>query len=139
MDQLVTVFHSLCQIVLSLGDLVVQVLALAMQWSLLIAWVAWWLCGVNWHKTWQVLARGAWAPVVLLMLVSAHVWSHIEPCQVTVGIFTIGNYWWQLGAVCLLVAITLFCGWLQGVFHWTPPEINLDPPLHAEVGHGHAY
>jgi hypothetical protein len=30
--------------------------------------------------------------------------------------------------------LTLFCGWLQGVLGWTPPEIELEPPA-APVGH----
>jgi hypothetical protein len=83
---------------------------------------------VNWKKTWSVLAQGAWAPVVLLMVVGALVWSQISPT--TAG----PNFWWQLGWVSVLAAVTLFCGWLQGVFGWTPAEINLDPPA---AGHGH--
>src|SRR3712207_7152335 len=30
-------------------------------------------------RSWPVLARGGWAPVVLLMIVSALVWSQIAP------------------------------------------------------------
>jgi len=42
---------------------------------------------------------------------------------------------WQLGGVGLLVAVTLLCGWLQGVFGWTPAEINLEPVEEAGAGH----
>lgn len=52
MEQLGTVFQSLWQIVLNVGELAVQLLLLAMHWSLLIAWVAWWLLGVNWTRVW---------------------------------------------------------------------------------------
>ena len=138
MDQLVVIFQSIWDIVLNVGALAVQLLALAMQWSLLIAWVAWWLWGVNWTKTWPVLARGAWVPLVLLMFVAAQVWSHIAPSQLSLVIATIPNFWWQLLAVGLLVAVAFFCGWLQGLCHWAPPEMNLDPPV-IDPSHGHAH
>src|SRR5690348_5289051 len=115
MDQLANVFQSLWQLILNLWELLVQLLGLAMSWSLLIAWVAWWLVGVNWKKTWPVLARGAWAPLVLLVLVSALVWSRIAPGELSLGLFAVPNFWWQLAAVGLLASITLLCGWLQGL------------------------
>jgi hypothetical protein len=138
MEQLVTVFQSLWLIVLALWDFVVQLLELAMSWSLLIAWVAWWLGGVNWKKTWPVLARGAWAPLVLLLVVSALVWSRIAPAQLDLGLAAVPNFWWQLGAVVLLASITLLCGWLQGLLGWAPPEISLEPSAH-DPSHGHAH
>ena len=79
MDQIAAVFQSLWQLITNLWTLVVQLLALAMYWSLLIAWIAWWLWGVNWKRAWPVLTRGAWVPVVLLALVAALVWSRMSP------------------------------------------------------------
>ncbi len=137
MEQLGTVFQSLWQIVLNVGELAVQLLLLAMHWSLLIAWVAWWLLGVNWTRVWPALARGAWVPLALLIVVSALVWSRIAPSDFTLGFITLPNFWWQLGAVGMLSALAFFCGWLQGLCHWAPPEINLDPPAHAPAAHGH--
>jgi len=140
MGQLASVFQGLWQIVLDLLSLAVQLLSLGMAWSLLIAWVAWWLLGVNWTKVWPVLARGAWAPVVLLIMTSALVWSRIAPSDCScLGFATIPNYWWQLGAVSLLASVTLFCGWLQGLLHWAPEEINLDPPAPSAHGHAHGH
>jgi hypothetical protein len=139
MEQLAVVFESLWQIVLALWDLVIQLLVLAMHYSLLIAWVAWWLLGVNWSKTWHVLARGAWAPVVLLVIISALVWSRIAPDEMSLGLAVIPNFWWQLGAVGLLVGVTLFCGWLQGIFHWAPAEVSFEPPAQPDPSHGHAH
>ncbi|MCI0379965.1 MAG: hypothetical protein L0215_20480 [Gemmataceae bacterium] len=127
-----TLWHMVLDSLQILADLV----ALGMQWSLLIAWFAWWLLAVNWKKTWPALAQGAWAPVVLLMLVAALAWSRIAPSEYNIGFAYVANFWWQLGAVGLIAAATLFCGWLQGVFHWAPAEISLEPPAHAE-GHGH--
>jgi hypothetical protein len=100
-------------------------------------WCAWWLWAVNWKKTWPVLARGAWVPVVLLMLVAAGVWSRLAPGPYSgLGVVTIPNFWWQLGGVGALAAAALFCGYLQGYFGWEPAEIDLELPAPAH-GHDH--
>ncbi len=117
------------QQILLLGKILEKLFQQIMGWSLLIVWLAWWLWGVNWKKAWPVLARGAWVPVALVMVVVALVWSQIAPSEGDCfGLFKVGNFWWQLGDVCLLVALTLFCGWLQGVSGWEPAEVNLEPP-----------
>ncbi len=102
-----------------------------------LLWCAWWLWGANWKKTWPVLAAGGWVPVVLLMAVATLVWSRVDarPCPCAAAI---PNVWWQLGTVCGLVAVALFCGWLQGYFNWTPHEISLEPPT-AHDDHGHDF
>jgi hypothetical protein len=108
-------------------------------WLLLVPWLAWWLWGVNWNTVWPVLAEGAWLPVILLLLTGALVWSQIAPSDYTgLGVITVPNFWWQLGGVSLLAAITLFCGWLQGVFGWTPIAVSLEPPA-ATMDHGHGH
>ena len=133
-----TFWDPLQQIGTNLLRLAGSVLAWGLHWSLAIAWFAWWLWGVNWSKVWPVLARGAWAVVVLLMFVSALAWSQLAPADCAcLGFTTVANFWWQLGAVALLTALTLLCGWLQGVFGWTPAEISLEPPETAAAGHGH--
>jgi hypothetical protein len=106
-------------------------------------WCAWWLGGTNWKKAWPVLAEGGWVPVVLLMVMSSLAWTVIAPgpCD-CLGFVTIPGGWWQLGTVCALAGLALLCGWLQGLFGWTPPEVRVEPPpaahddplLHA---HGH--
>jgi hypothetical protein len=106
-----------------------------------LLWCVWFLWAVNWSKAWPVLASGAWAPVVLLMLVGAMVWSKMEPTDCAcLGFAVVPNGWWQLGGVGLLTALALFCGWLQGYFGWTPEEVAIEPPAgdHGhEHGHGH--
>jgi hypothetical protein len=132
--------QTLQELVIVLGRLLSELLQPILASSLLIAWLAWWLWGVNWTKTWRVLAQGAWAPVVLLMIASALVWSQMAPSDCScLGLVTVANFWWQLGAVGLLVAVTLLCGWLQGVFGWAPAEVSLDPPATAPFhdGQGH--
>ena len=130
-------FQTVVELVTVLCRLVVEVLQLGLTWSLLLVWVAWWLWAVNWKHTWKVLGAGAWAPVVLICLMVAGVWSQVRPSElvVTPG-FILSNFWWQLGAVSSLLGSALFCGWLQGYFGWTPAEIDLEPPAHAPA-HAH--
>lgn len=105
-------------------------------------WCIWWLWGVNWRKAWPMLAEGGWAPVVLLMIATTLGWSAIDArsCD-CLGFAVIPNGWWQLGEVCTLAALALFCGWLQGYFGWTPQEISVEPspPAHDDHGAAHAH
>jgi hypothetical protein len=133
------ILETLVQLVSTLGVLIVEVGALALSHALLIAWVAWWLWGVNWNKAWGVLATGGWMVVALLTVLAALVWSALAPgsCDV-LGIFVLSNFWWQLGATALLVGLALFCGFVQGQMGWAPAEISFDPPEPAHnAHHGH--
>jgi hypothetical protein len=129
-------WEALKQLFTSLGLVLDYLFLLILRWSpvwsLVLAWFAWWMWGVNWRKTWPVLKQGAWVVVVLVMVASALVWSQLAPSSVA-------NFWWQLGAISLLTTLTLFVGWLQGVFGWTPAEINLEPPETAASEHGGAH
>jgi hypothetical protein len=126
-------WDALYQLVVSLWLLLVEVFRLGLTYAVLIFYAAWWLWGVNWQKLWPTLARGAWAPLLLLTVIAALAWAEIAP-----GTWHgVPNFWWQLGASGLLVGLALFCGWLQGVFGWTPPEINLEPALGHNHDHGH--
>ena len=120
----------------TLFSLLVQLAALGFHYLLWLFWAAWCLWGVNWKKTRQVLAIGGWVPAILLILLIAIVWSRIDPQPCAVC--NLPNFWWQLGYVSMLAAIAMVCGWLQSVFHWTPHDINLDPPAHGHgPDHGH--
>lgn len=103
----------------------------------ILLWIAFWFFCVNWRKAWPVLAEGGWAPLVLLMCISAEVWSRVAPSSCNcLRVVTITNFWWQLGSVCTLVAIALICGWVQTLTSYAPPELALEPPP-AAPGHGH--
>lgn len=103
-----------------------------------VLWAAFWLFAVNWKKVWPVLREGAWAPGLLLILITAIVWSRIAPgTRSVLGIMTLPNFWWQLAAVSALAGCALFAGWLQGVWGYTPLEVSVEPPAHSDHGHGH--
>lgn len=127
-----TIWQAALNLLTDVGQLLGLLLALAAHWGLWLLWVVWWLGAVNWRRCWDALARGAWAPVVLLMVLTALVWSRLQPapCE-CLGVVTVPSFWWQLGHVGLLAAVALFCGWLQGVFHWAPAELDLEPPVHG--------
>ncbi len=116
------------QLLLILSKILEKLIQDALGWSLVIAWLAWCLFGINWKKAWGVLAQGAWAPLVLAMVLVALAWSQMTP--------EAPDFWWKLLQVCLVVVASFFCGWVQGYFHWEPAEINLEPPAHGVNGHG---
>lgn len=121
--------------------LVQQVAALVLQYSLVLAWLAYALWGINWSRACSILTQGGWAPAVLLLVLMALVWSQIAPRPYDfLGLVRVPNFWWQLGAVGILAALTLFCGWLQGLLHWQPAELSLEPPAPShDNGHGHSH
>ena len=93
------------------------------------------LWAINWKKMWPTLREGAWLPLVLLLVLVALVWSQIRPSDVMLfGVFSVGNFWWQLDAVTLLAGLGLFAGWLQERWAWTPWEVPIAP---APPAHGH--
>ena len=100
------IFVILWQLVLNAFDLVVAVLQLGLRWWLLLAWFGWWTFAVDWRRAWAYLGQGGWAPLVLIMLIGAFVWSRIEPAPYSFpGFMTVPNFWWQLGGVGLLVLV----------------------------------
>lgn len=136
MESLSRIAATLWQIASGLGQLVAELWQFGSGWALLILWIVWWLAAVNWQKLWPALGKGAWVPLALLTIVAALVWSRIDPDGCGCGLPV---FWWHLGAVSGLIALALICGWLQGLFHWTPAEISLDPPAHHGHGHDHGH
>lgn len=110
------------------------------SWLLaLLPWALWCvlsLFAVNWRKAWLMLAAGGWAPAVLLMVLASMAWAMIDsqPCN-CLGFVIVPNGWWQLGHIATMAVLALVCGWLQGHFAWTLPEISTEPPLAAHDHH----
>ncbi|MFL5244821.1 MAG: hypothetical protein ACJ8FY_22195 [Gemmataceae bacterium] len=102
-------------------------------------WAAWCLFCVNWKKTWPVLSQGAWTGVVLLIVIAASAWAAMEPRAFPLSQeWVIPNFWWQLLCVAAIAMFGLFCGWLQGVWGWTPMEIAIEPTREPQAGHVNA-
>ena len=116
----------------SVNNLSFLLLAL-LPWAL---WCVWWLFAINWRKAWPMLAAGGWAPAVLLVVMASMAWAMIDarPCN-CLGFMVVPNGWWQLGYLSTLAALALVCGWLQGYFALTPPEISTEPPPAAHDHH----
>jgi hypothetical protein len=117
------------QLFIILGKMFEKLVEGAMSWSLLIVWLALCLFAINWKRVWPVLAQGAWAPLVLAMVLVAMAWSQMTPAA--------PRFWWKLGEVTLVVVASFLCGWVQGYFGWQPAEISLEPAQHAADGHAH--
>ncbi len=115
--------QTLLELVVVLWNLLVQLILLGLQYLLLVGYIAVTLLAINWKRTWPILAQGAWAPLVLIILISAQAWTFLEPSY---------GYWWHLGGVVLLVGGAMFNGWLQGILGWTPADLNFDPPESEE-------
>ena len=91
------ILNTLVQLVFTLLTLLVEVGAFALGHILLIAWIAWWLGGVNWNRAWPALARGGWIVLILLSVLVALAWSAMFPSSLNfLGQFTLPNFWWQL-------------------------------------------
>ena len=130
---------TLAQLVMLLLELLADLARFALRWALVIAWAVWWLWAVDWRRLWPTLARGAWAPVVLLALTAALVWARLEPGPYQLWGLWVPSFWWHLVAVALLLATAAFAGWLQLVYRWSPAEIDLEPPpVEHHDDHGHA-
>lgn len=136
MDSLSRIASTLWQLVVNLGELGAEIWQLGSGWALLILWIVWWLAAVDWRKAWPVLGKGAWVPLALLTILAALVWSRIAPDD---GGYGLPVFWWHLSATSGLVLLAFLCGWLQGLFHWAPAEISLDPPAAAHGHHHHGH
>lgn len=109
----------------------------ALHYLLWILWVVWWVRAVNWRHVWPVLSVGGWAPVLLVMVLVALVWSRLDEGPCPCGL---PNFWWQLAYVGLFGVAALVCGWVQGIVNLAPPEISFDPPaVHDEHDHAHSH
>ncbi|MER3416658.1 MAG: hypothetical protein C4297_10660 [Gemmataceae bacterium] len=123
--------------------LVVGLVVLVLQFFFAAVWIGWWLLAADWRRLWPVLGKGAWAPVVLLILIIGLAWSAIVPADFVVfGVVVIPVGLAQLSAVAGWVAIALFCGWLQRVWGIEPAGLDFESveqtsPGHAPEDQGH--
>ena len=72
-------FESLIQFLSAGWDVLVNLLMVIIPWSPLIAWIAFWMCAVNWVPVRRVLLSGGWIGLVLIGLVMILVWGTVAP------------------------------------------------------------
>lgn len=138
LDLLQQLGHQLGAVFYTLGQLLHAAGAAFPLWPLLLVWVVVWLLAVNWQKLGPVLRGGGWAPAVLLLVMAALVWSQLTPeADPWVIVPPLPRFWWQLEVMAELALLALFCGWLQGLLRWGPPEIDLTPAAAPAHDHGH--
>ncbi|TWT56711.1 hypothetical protein KOR42_00650 [Thalassoglobus neptunius] len=70
--------HSLWAVVVAVANLLVALVIFVAPWVPLLAWIAFWLCAVNWRRLYPVLMKGGMIGVVLIGLIAMLVWSMVS-------------------------------------------------------------
>lgn len=117
----------------SAAELGALVVALAVNWAPVIAWIGWWLFLVDWRSVWPAVLRGGWAALALLAAGGALVWNASNPGPVEivgwVGEGYLGKLW-----VSLAVAFSaVFCGLIQRLVLPGPPRFWAEEAAPAAV------
>ncbi|QDT34725.1 MULTISPECIES: hypothetical protein [Thalassoglobus] len=110
------VLQSIWNVVIALGQLVVDLVQFVSPWVPLLAWIAFWLCAVNWRQLYPILEKGGIIGVILTALMAVLIWSVISVPE--------GGYHYLYGLkvsnapgkaiyVTSLVVIAFLCGTVQ--------------------------
>ena len=140
MDAVFELFHSLINVFWSLLDVVVALVRVLLPWLPLLAWIAYWSLAVNWVKAFDILCRGGFIGVLLMMFVAVIVWGAVAPPvdgSHTVFGLTVSNYAGKFIYVTMLTCIALLCGSVQmsGTFG---SLIDFSSEDEGANDHGHA-
>lgn len=129
--------------------MLVNLLAVLVPWTPLIAWVAFWLFAVNWEKLYPVLAKGAIIGVALIGLMMILMWGLIAPPADGVHhLFGLhpSNFVGKTVYVTILFTIMALCGSVQlsgayaSLTRFADDELAGDGHSvdgHGSEGHGH--
>lgn len=141
MDAVVDLFQSLINVFWSLRDVVVALVRVIVPWLPLLLWIAFWSLAVNWVKAFDVLRKGGYIGVLLLMFMAVIVWGAVAPpiegSHVLFGL-TVSNYAGKFIYVTMLTCIALLCGSAQmsGTFGSLIDFSNEDQPEDSHDAHG---
>jgi hypothetical protein len=116
MDAIIELFHSLQLLFWSLLNVVVDLVNVILPWLPLLAWVGFWTLAVNWIKAFDILRRGGFIGLLLLMFVAVLVWGAVAPPVLghhSLFGLTVGNYAGKFIYVIMLTCIALLCGSAQ--------------------------
>jgi hypothetical protein len=132
------IVHNFVLLLSAMWELLISLLAVAVPWMPLVAWVAFWLFAVNWVKLTQVLLRGGLFALILLGLVATLVWGVVSPpaggAHHLLGL-SVGNFVGKFVYVTALLVIMILCGSVQ-LAGFCGSWANF-PDGPAEPDHGH--
>ena len=144
MDAVIDLLQSLVNVFWSLRDVVVALVKVILPWLPLLAWIAYWSLAVNWVKAFDILRRGGFIGLVLLMTIAVLVWGAVAPPvdgSHTLFGLTVSNYPGKFIYVTMLTCIALLCGSVQmsGTFGSLIDFSKEDEPVddHGESAHAH--
>ena len=116
MDSILQLVDNIVALIRSLIDVVVAFLNIVLPWLPLLAWIAFWTLAVNWVKAFDILRKGGFVGVLLLMFVAVLVWGAVAPpvagYHYLFGL-EVSNYPGKFIYVTLLTCIALLCGSAQ--------------------------
>lgn len=116
MDAVYQLFDSLLNVLTALLDVLLAVVNIVLPWSPLLIWMAFWSLAVNWSRAFDILRKGGFIGVLLMMFVAVLVWGAVAPpVEGTHSLFglTVSNYAGKFVWVTMLTCIALLCGSAQ--------------------------
>ena len=146
MDAVVNLFQSLVNVFWSLLDVVMALVMVILPWLPLLAWIGFWSFAVNWVRTFDILRKGGFIGVLLLMFAAVIVWAAVAPpIEGTHTLFglTVSNYAGKFIYVTMLTCIALICGSVQmsGTFgsliDFSNEDGTADDHGHGDDAHAH--
>ena len=141
MDAVSELLTSVQDLFWSLIALIVALVKIILPWLPLLAWIAYWSLAVNWVKTFEVLKRGGWIGVLLMMFATILVWGAVAPpiggSHSLFGL-QVSNYAGKFIYVTMLTCIALLCGSAQmsGTFG-SLIDFSSTDDAEPEPGHAH--
>jgi len=116
MDAVVDLALNIVELFWSLLNVVLALVNVVLPWLPLLAWVAFWTLAVNWVKAYDILRKGGFIGVLLLMFAAVLVWGAVAPpVDGSHHLFslTVSNYAGKFIFVTMLTCIALLCGSAQ--------------------------
>lgn len=139
----------MAELLTSLGDLIVAAwgllkalgsLALTPPWLPLAAWIAFWLCAVNWTKFRDLLIhKGGLLGLILIAAVTALIWGVVDPEPHQLLGLSVSNFVGKIVYVTGFLCLMFLCGSVQlsgCCQQWCEPDLP-SGDSHGHGGHGH--
>ncbi|MEQ9408874.1 MAG: hypothetical protein RIK87_14150 [Fuerstiella sp.] len=139
MDAVIELLQSLVNVFWSVLDVVIALVHVILPWLPLLAWIAFWSLAVNWVRAFDILRRGGFIGLLLLMFLAVIVWGAAAPpvdgVHTLFGL-TVSNYAGKFIYVTMLTCIALLCGSAQmsGAFG-SLADFSDEEAEGAEAGH----